>query len=125
MVKRYIIVTEDDPLYANIYKMKLTKAGYEVEIAVNADEVLEKTRQRKPDLILLDLILPGKKDGFDVLKELKADEKLKDVKVVVVSNLSQEEDYKRASRLGADVYLFKVNMSIDDMVEKVKQILSK
>lgn len=125
MEKKYIIVTEDDPLYANIYKMKLTKMGYEVDVAVNADEVLEKTRQRKPDLILLDLILPGKKDGFDVLKELKADEKLKDVKVVVVSNLSQEEDYKKASRLGADVYLFKVNMSIDDMVEKVKQILSK
>lgn len=121
--KKSILVAEDDKFYANIYKAKLTREGYDVIIAEDGEKTLEAAREKKPDLILLDLIMPVK-DGFETLKELRADEKLKDIKVIVLSNLGQEEDIKKVKDLGIVDYLVKTNVSIQKVVDKVKEHLA-
>lgn len=123
MDKKTILVVEDDNFYGNIYRTKLSKEGFDVTVVGNGDTAIEFARFKRPDLILLDLILPMK-DGFEILKELKADDKLKDIKVIVSSNLGQEEDIKRAKDLGASDYFVKTNLSIQEMVDIVKKYLS-
>lgn len=120
--KNYVLVVEDDAFYANIYKTKLAKEKIEAQIVGNGNEAIKAARVRKPGLILLDLIMPGK-DGFETLADLKADPMLKDVKVIVLSNLSQEEDVRRVKELGAAEYLVKANVPIQQVVEKVKSNL--
>ena len=121
--KKYILVAEDDKFYANIYKTKLAKEGYEVVVVGDGAQAIKLARQKKPDLILLDLVMPVK-DGFETLKELKADANLKSVKVVVLSNLGQEEDIKKAKELGAQDYLVKTNVSIGQMMSKIKSFIT-
>lgn len=121
--QKYILVGEDDKFYANIYKIKLAKEGFEVEVVGDGAQVLASARKRKPDLILLDLIMPVK-DGFETLKELKADPKLKDIKVVVSSNLGQQEDIAKTAKMGALDYLTKANLSIQEMVDKIRGYLT-
>lgn len=120
----FVLVLEDDSFYANIYKTKLKKENIDAEVAFNGDEALKIIAKRKPALILSDLIMPGM-DGFETLKQLKSDPATKDIKVIVLSNLSQEEDMRRAKELGAAEYLVKANVSIQDIVEKIKQNLAK
>jgi len=120
---KFVIIVEDDKFYGNIYKTKLAKAKFEAVVAGNGEEAIEMARKRKPDLILLDLVMPIK-DGFQTLKELKADSNLKDVKVVVLSNLSQQEDVKKAKELGASDYLVKTNMSIKEVMDKIQKYLA-
>ncbi len=117
--KKYIFVAEDDTFYLNIYQSKLEKEGYEVGIAKNGQQTIEEMKKRKPDLLLLDLVMPAK-DGFEVLKEMHDNPTLKGIKVIVVSNLGQEEDVKKAKDLGAIDYIVKANMSITQIMEKIK-----
>jgi len=119
---KFILVAEDDQFYANIYKAKLAQEGYQVVVSEDGNQTLKAARERKPDLILLDLIMPVK-DGFETLKELRADRNLKDVKVVVLSNLGQEEDIKKVKDLGVLDYLVKTNIPIQSVVEKIRQYL--
>ena len=121
--KKYILVAEDDKFYANIYRTKLTKEGYEVVVVGDGAQAIKLARQKKPDLILLDLVMPVK-DGFETLKELKADANLKSVKVIVLSNLGQEEDIKKAKELGAVDYIVKANVSIGQMMSKIKSFIT-
>lgn len=120
--KKLVLVAEDDQFYSHIYQVKLGKEGYEVRVAEDGVQTLKAAREKKPDLIILDLVMPVK-DGFETLKEIRADSQLKDVKVLVLTNLGQEEDIRRAKNLGADDYLVKTNMSIHEMMEKVKEYL--
>lgn len=120
--KKTILVAEDDPFYSNIYKFKLNKEGYTVFTATNGDEAIKIAKEHKPDLVLLDLIMPIK-DGFETLRELKQDPSLKDVRVIVISNLGQDEDITRTKSMGAQDYLVKANMSIQEMMDKVKSYL--
>ncbi|MCH7730627.1 response regulator [Patescibacteria group bacterium] len=121
--KKYILVAEDDKFYANIYRTKLTKEGYEVVVVGDGAQAMKLARQKKPDLILLDIVMPVK-DGFETLKELKADANLKSVKVIVLSNLGQEEDIKKAKELGAVDYIVKANVSIGQMMSKIKSFIT-
>lgn len=121
---QFVLVIEDDPFYANIYRTKLTKENIDVEVASNGDDALAIARKRKPALVLTDLIMP-RKDGFQTLKEFKEDPILKDIKMIVLSNLSQEEDMERVKTLGAEEYLIKANVSLQEVVEKVKNSLRK
>lgn len=119
---RRVLVAEDDKAYANIYRVKLTNEGFEVDIAVNGEEAIKKAQTNKPDIILLDLIMP-EKDGFDVLdvlEVLKTNTALNKIPIIIFSNLGQEEDLERAKKMGASDYLIKANISIHEMVEKVK-----
>lgn len=120
--KKTILVAEDDPFYSNIYKFKLNKEGYTVFTATNGDEAIKIAKEHKPDLVLLDLIMPIK-DGFETLREFKQDPSLKDVRVIVISNLGQDEDITRTKSMGAQDYLVKANMSIQEMMDKVKSYL--
>ena len=119
---KYVLVVEDDKFLSNIHKSKLAKEGFEVRHACNGDEAIKIAKQQKPALVLLDLIMPIK-DGFETLKEIKADPDLKDVKVVILSNLSQEEDKKRVMDMGATDYIVKANVSFHEIVDKVKELM--
>jgi two-component system response regulator VicR len=118
-----ILVAEDDKFLVNVLLSKLSKEGFEVIHAFDGEEALAKVCEKKPDLVLLDLVIPVK-DGFEVLKEIKADEALKDIPVIILSNLGQDEDIKRGQELGAEDYLVKTNLSLGEVVEKIKQHLS-
>lgn len=117
--KKHILLVEDDEFISDVYTTKLTREGFDVERAENGEVALRKAREHKPELILLDLMMPVK-DGFETLKELKLDTILKDIKVIVLSNLSQPEDKEKVKTLGADDYCVKAEMSFQDMIGKVK-----
>lgn len=119
-----VLVVEDETFLVKIYAVKLKKEGYEVVIANDGEEAVKLASDLKPDLILLDLILP-KMNGFEALERMRAMAALKDTPVIVLSNLGQEEDIKRAEALGADDYLVKANFSIQDIVAKIRATLEK
>ena len=117
--KPLVLTVEDDPFILTIHKNKLAKEGFDAMLAANGEEAMKLARERKPDIILLDLIMPIK-DGFQTLKELKDDPQLKDIKVLVLSNLSQEEDQQRVIEMGAAEYIVKANVSFKEIIERIK-----
>jgi DNA-binding response OmpR family regulator len=118
-----ILIAEDEPFLVKVYEAKMSKTGYEIKVAKNGEEVSEILKSFTPNLILLDLIMP-KKDGFEVLKELKASAKWKNIPVVVTSNLSQPEDKAKVKELGAMDYIVKSDVSILDIIERVQQYMA-
>jgi CheY-like chemotaxis protein len=114
-----VLVVEDDQFLANAYRIKFEKANLDVKISMDGEEALEVIKTFKPDVILLDLVMP-KMDGFAVLEKLKSDISTKDIKVVVASNLGQSEDVARAIKLGASGYVIKSDMSIADILKLVE-----
>ena len=119
-----ILVVEDDKFLSSAYRLKFTKAGFDVKIAMDGAEAMKTLAGFKPALILLDLVMPVK-DGFSVLSELKADSRLKSIPVIVTSNLSQKEDVDKAKTLGAADFFVKSDISLDDLVKKVQTLLAK
>jgi len=117
-----ILVGEDDIFLSNAYRVKLTKAGFEVKIARDGQEVIDSLNEFAPDLIILDLIMPVK-DGFTVLSEIKANERWKKIPIIIASNLGQKEDIDKSMTLGAIDYIVKSNMPINSVVEKINNIL--
>lgn len=117
-----ILVVEDEETLAKVFQEKLNLSGYATEIATNGEVALAMAKDFKPDAIVLDLLLP-KKDGFEVLDELKLDDTLKMIPVIVVSNLGLDTDIKRALSLGAADYYVKSEHPINAIVEKVKNVL--
>lgn len=117
-----LLIAEDDQFYANLYKTKLEKEGFAVVISTNGSETLRLIEESKPNLIILDIVMP-ELDGFEVLKQLKSKPDFKNVPVIVLSNLGQQEDIDRALSLGAFRYIVKSNVSIHDMVESVEEAL--
>lgn len=117
-----VLVAEDDKFYASIYQTKLEREGYRVAIAKDGDEAVAMAAELKPSLLLLDLIMPVK-DGFEALKELRANPEIQELKVIVFSNLGQEDDIERVKQQGVTDYLVKTNISIQEMIDKVKQHL--
>ena len=115
-----VLIAEDDRFISSAYNIKLTKEQFEVELAFDGEETIAKARSFSPDLILLDLIMP-KKDGFETLKDLKNDPKLKTIPVIVSSNLGQKEDKDKALALGALDYFVKSDISLTDLIEKIKK----
>ena len=119
-----ILFVEDEPSLQKAIKEVLTQEKFEVLIASDGEEGLKLVKEKKPDLILLDLILP-KKDGFEVLKELKEDDNTKDIPVIVLTNLEGTGDVEKALELGATTYLVKANYELDDILKLVKDHLPK
>ena len=118
-----VLLVEDDLALLKIYSNKLKINDFEVSPATTGDEALRKAQTELPDIILLDLILPGK-DGFMVLAELKKNTATKKIPVIILSNLGQESDVARGKELGAIDYLVKSDVSLMDLVEKVKHYLA-
>jgi len=119
-----ILVVEDEFFLRTILEKKLQAEGFETVVATDGQEALEKIVSEKPDLILLDIILP-KKNGFEVLEEIKRDPYLAQIPVIVVSNLGQEIDIERAKKLGVNDYLIKAHTSLDLISKKIKEIKTK
>ncbi len=123
MAKKILFV-EDEPSLQKAISEVLVQEGFKVIAASDGEEGLKIAKEENPDLILLDLILP-KKDGFEVLKELKADEKMKDIPVIVLTNLEGIGDVEKALSLGAKTYLVKANYELEDVLKLVKDHLRK
>lgn len=117
-----IVLAEDDKFISIAYKDGLKRAGFDVVHAIDGVEALKLIRETKPDLVLLDMIMPTK-NGFEVLSEMKADESLKNIPVIVLSNLGQDMDIKKAMDLGAIDYMIKANFSMTEVVSRIKDIL--
>jgi len=122
--KQKILMVEEDRFLRKIYKNKLNLAGFEFIEATNGEEGLNKVIAEKPDLVLLDLILP-RKNGFDVLIDIKKNEETKNIPVIILSNLGQETDIKRGLSLGAQEYLVKPEINLSEVVDRIKDCLAK
>ncbi|MDD4412575.1 MAG: response regulator [Patescibacteria group bacterium] len=121
-MSKLIILAEDDKFINRAYHDGLKRAGFEVESANDGEELLKMLETKKPDLILLDLIMPIK-NGFETLEEIKNNPKYKNIPVIVVSNLGQESDVSKTMKLGAVDYLIKSDYSLKEMIDKVKSHL--
>lgn len=111
-----VLIVEDDGLLAQVLGESFTKAGFEVIVVTNGLEVMDAVKTNHPHIIMLDLILPGI-DGFEVLKQLKSDEKTKSTPVIVMSNLDDAGDIKSIKVLGAEEYFIKAHTQLDTMVQ--------
>lgn len=117
-----ILLIEDDPFLVDIYTTKLKEAGFEVETAGDGKIGLGKLKKKKPDLALLDIVLPYV-TGWELLEKIRKDEKLKDLKVIILSNLYQEREVKKGLELGIMAYLIKANYTPAQVVEEIEKIL--
>jgi len=120
--KQKILMIDEDRFLRKIYKNKFLNSGFEFSEATNGIEGLNKIFSEKPDLVLLDIILP-RKNGFDVLIETRRNTATKRIPFIIISNLGQESDIKRGVSLGAKDYLVKTDVSHSEVVEKVKECL--
>ncbi len=118
-----ILVVEDDKFLRGLIVGRLLGEGFTVLEATDGAMGIEMAREQNPALVLLDLMLPGK-DGFDVLKEIREDAGASSIPVIVLSNLSQQEDIDRAHALGAKEFLVKAQFTPSEIVEKIKAILN-
>src|SRR4030042_453361 len=117
-----ILIVEDDKFLRELIVQKLIKENYEVSEAIDREQGIKKIKEEKPDLILLDLILPGI-DGFEVLSRMKEDPELSSIPVIILSNLGQKEDVERGLKLGAIDYLIKAHFTPGEIIEKIKKAL--
>ena len=115
---------EDDVFLIKLYRDQLTREGFEFITATTGVEGVNKVIAEHPDLILLDLILP-RKNGFDVLRDIKSNPATKHIPVLILSNLAQEQDIQEGLALGADDYLIKTEMRLSDIIEKIKSTINK
>ena len=118
-----ILIVEDDVFLADLYKTKFTLEGFKVSAAYDGEKGLELAKKVVPDVILLDLVLP-KMSGFDVLREIKLDKAVRDVPVILLTNLSQKSDVEKGLKLGADDYLIKAHFMPSEVVEKIKKLVA-
>lgn len=119
----HILIAEDNIDLSAIYEAKLLAEGYSVATAGDGKEAFDRIRERMPDLILLDIIMP-RMDGLEFLKKAAKDKGLASVPILVMTNLGQDEDREQCEKLGAKKFLVKTEMSIDDLAREVKAALA-
>jgi len=131
-----ILLVEDDPFLIDIYTTKLKEEGFSVEVATGGEEGLKKIREKKFSLLVLDIVLP-KIDGWEILEKLKTElpkeakvkmrtkfsSPIKNLKIIILSNLGQKEEVEKGLRLGADKYLIKAHYTPSEIVEEIKKVL--
>jgi CheY-like chemotaxis protein len=120
--KQKILIVEDDKFLRDLITQKLRKEKFGTVEAVDGEQGLKKIKSEKPDLVLLDLILPGI-DGFDVLTQIKKDHGLATIPVIILSNLGQKDDIERGLKLGATDYLIKAHFTPGEIIEKIKKTI--
>ncbi len=122
--KKRILVIEDDRSLQSALTEMVGQAGYEVSSALDGEEGLQKAIEIKPDLILLDIILP-KKDGYEVLQQVKKNEQTKDIPVLILTNLEEVDNVRKALDLGATTFMVKSDFSLKDVMTKIEEALAK
>ncbi|MDP2864219.1 MAG: response regulator [bacterium] len=115
-----ILIIEDEEIMIDLLQKKLTVEGYEISVARDGKEGLEKMKEVKPDLILLDIIMP-KMGGFEVMEEMQKDKELEKIPVIVVSNSGQPVEIDKAQTLGAKDWLIKTEFDPREVIDKVKK----
>ena len=118
-----ILLVEDDRFLIKAVYTKLTQKGFEVILANDGDEAISKAKTEKPEIVLLDMVLP-KKSGFEVLRELKGNPETASIPVFILSNLAQDQDIQEGKALGAEDYIVKSNTSLSAIVDKVANFLA-
>ncbi len=120
-----ILLVEDDTFFQKFYTMKLTEAGFQVELAENGAVGLEKVGVSPyPDLIVLDLVMPVK-DGFEFLRDFKSIKIQKNIPILVFSTLGQEQDITKAKEMGATDYVSKSFFDFDKLLKKINDLINK
>lgn len=117
-----ILIADDDPFLIQIYSTRFSKDGYEVETCADGEMALSKAKELKPDLVILDIMLP-KMSGLDVLSELKADQSTAKIPVVILSNLTSVEEQEQAMERGAVAFLSKIRHTPSQVVREVEKYL--
>ncbi len=121
-----VLLVEDDAFLREICSKKLTKEGYTVYEAIDGEQALSGIESAKPDIVLLDIILPAI-DGFQILSQIRTNKnkKIAKVPVIMLSNLGQDDDIKKAMDMGANDYLVKAHFTTEEIIEKIKVLLKK
>ncbi len=117
-----VLIAEDDPLLAGLLGKRLAAAGGILYHEADGARILDIVKEQHPDIVVLDIMLPGM-SGYDVLKAVKSDDTTKDIPVLLLSNLGQEEDIEKSKELGAAGFMIKATVSLDEVVDKIIQIL--
>jgi len=123
LLAKKLLIVEDDQFLRDLAVQKLQKEHLQVSFAVDGTEGIAKALAERPDIILLDILLPGM-DGFEVLGKIRATPELKNTSVIMLSNFGQREDMEKAKALGADSFLIKANFTLDEVVDEVKKLLA-
>ncbi len=119
-----ILVVEDDDFLKKLIVQRLEHEGFKAEGVPEGKAALEFLKKTTPILVVLDLLLPGV-DGFQVLQEIRENQRLKGLPVIVLSNLGEQEHINRAKMLGADDYLVKAHFTLGEIMEKINKLISK
>lgn len=119
-----ILIVDDDRVLRSMLREFLEKDGFGVVEAENGDEALEKVSVEHPDVVLLDAILP-RKSGFQVLEDIKSQEKTKSIPIIMLTNLEEAEDIEKSVRLGAFMYMVKSDYQMEDIVRNVRRALNR
>ncbi len=122
-MKKKILIIEDDAMIRSMYQTKLEQEGYIVMLADNGGQGLEMALKEKPDLVILDVIMP-QMDGFSVLREMRLADSLKKTPIILLTNLGTTEDRKKGEHYGATDYLVKADLTPAQISEKIKEYLS-
>lgn len=123
--RKHILIIEDERLIGELFMDYLAPEGtWDVELVGTGERGLEKMRAAKPDILLLDILLPGI-DGYEVLRQVKADPDLAEIPVLILSNLGQKDKIAKGLSLGAEDFLVKADLEVDEIRNKIKMILKK
>ncbi len=120
----HVLIVEDDVFLAEIYQKKFEMEGFKVSMANNGEKGLADIKKKKPNIVLLDILLP-KLDGFAVLEAAKADAAIKNIPIILLTNLGQKDDVQRGLDEGAADYLIKTHFKPSEVVDKVRKVLQK
>ncbi len=119
---KHVLIVEDDRFIAEVYTTKLVSEGFDVVVAEDGTEALQKIEKKLPNLVLLDLLMP-KMNGIEVLEKINKDSRFGSIRVVVLTNASEKDYISQAMKLGASDYLIKSNFTPDEVVERIKDKL--
>jgi len=122
--KPYILLAEDDEVLSTILTQRFKSEGIDIVLTKDGEQTLKILKEKKPQILILDLLLP-KMNGLKILKKINKDPKLKNIPVIICSNLSDDETIQKAKSLHAKEYLIKSDYSIDEIIEKITSYLKK
>lgn len=115
-----VLIVDDDPFILDMYVLKFREEGFHVEVASDGKKAFEQIKAVHPDVVLLDIVMPLM-DGFEVLNKAKQDDALKNIPIILLTNLGQKEDTERGASLGASDYIIKAHFTPSEVVKKVKE----
>jgi len=124
MVKNKILIIEDDKFLVSILEDAIDRDKFEVILALDAEEGFDKATKEQPSVVVLDVLLPSQ-SGFECLERLKKQKETKDIPVIMLSNLGQDDEIRKGLKLGAVDYLVKSNFKVDEVVSKIMSVIEK